>query len=126
MVCRVLNCPGSPRRLLVESGGECCRFLQGFVAGGFGFSRWHMADRLKKPAVVESVDPFERGIRDARVPLRGKIGIAWDVADAALPGLRRGQIHHGGGAARGPQLEPQTGVAPAARAVLVSPRSQAQ
>src|SRR5262245_61777672 len=47
-----------------ESGGERCRFLQGCIVGGIGFSRRHMADRLEKPAVVEPVDPFERGVLD--------------------------------------------------------------
>ena len=48
----------------MSSGGERCRFLQGCVVGGFGFSRRDMADRLQKPAVVEPVDPFERGVLD--------------------------------------------------------------
>ncbi|MDB5578963.1 MAG: hypothetical protein JWR80_4139 [Bradyrhizobium sp.] len=28
----------------------------------FGFGRWDVADGLKQPALVEPVDPFERGV----------------------------------------------------------------
>ena len=34
------------------------------IVGGFGFGRRHVADRLQQAAVVEPVDPFERGVLD--------------------------------------------------------------
>ena len=45
---------------MFESGGEFGRYLQGCIVGSFRFGRRHVADGLKKPAAVESVDPFKR------------------------------------------------------------------
>ena len=49
---------------MFESGCECCRFLQGCVVGGFCLGRRYVGDRFEEPAVVEPVDPFERGVLD--------------------------------------------------------------
>ena len=52
------------RRLFRLSQAAMAQVLQAGVVGGFGFGRRDVADRLEQAAVVEPVDPFERGVLD--------------------------------------------------------------
>jgi len=48
---------------LFESGRHG-RPVQLAIIRLFLFRQWHVADRLQQPAMVEPVDPFQRGILD--------------------------------------------------------------
>ena len=38
------------------------RLLQARVVGGFRFGQGYVADRLQQTAMIEPIDPFERGV----------------------------------------------------------------
>lgn len=52
------------RRLFGLSQAAMARRFEHSMVAVFGFCRWNVADGLQQPAMVEPVDPFERGELD--------------------------------------------------------------